>query len=97
MIEDKIFDSIAIYRFDVEMEDILKFRETLSSVNLPNEITFETKEGIFKINKKKKTFRILHRKYYPNKSFESDFVVMSMFKIALWSGYDCFLEDKYSN
>jgi hypothetical protein len=97
MVEDKIFDCIAMYRFDVELDDINKFREALCNESLPNVIIFETKEGVFKVNRKKKSFRILHRKYYPNKSLESDFVLMSMFKIALWSGYECFLESKYSN
>jgi hypothetical protein len=103
-IDDKIFNPLGIYSIDVSEESIDDFKEMVKRDDLPNEIVVDTIEGVFKLNKDKKEFRILKRNHYdqeiylgyPNQ-FQVDFQVFIAYKVAKLSGYNVFLEAKYSN
>ena len=97
-----IFECLNDFKFEVDSNDIERFKKTMTTKDLPNEFIFETNEGIFKVNKSKKEFRIIERHYYPSGiGFPSDeqieYTIMAMYKIASWSGYKVFLDPKYSN
>lgn len=102
MYSHTIFECLIDYKFEVDSNDIERFKKTMSVKDLPNEFIFETNEGLFKVNRKKMEFRILERYYYPSGiGFPSDeqieYTIMAMYKIASWSGYKVYLDAKYSN
>lgn len=102
MFYDTIFETIIDFKFEVDKDDIDRFIQTMSVKDLPNEFVFQTNEGVFKVNRNKKEFRILERHYYPKGvGFPSDeqveYTLMAMYKIASWSGFKVFLDPKYSN
>lgn len=102
MVDDKIFSTLLVMGFDVTQDDIDRFNDVMSSRALPNSFVFETEEGVFKINRKRKEFRIVKRKYFQvNDKIvlpeQIDYTIMAMYKIACWSGYKVFLDEKYSN
>jgi len=102
MLYNTIFDCLFDYKFEVDNDDIERFKQTMLIKGLPNEFIFETQEGIFKVNNNKKEFRIIQRHYYPSGiGFPTDeqieYTIMAMYKIASWSGYKVYLDPKYSN
>jgi hypothetical protein len=102
MIDDKIFSTLLLHGFNVEDEDIERFHKVMNTRGLPSEFIFETQEGVFKVNRKRKEFRIVKRKYFEFNGRvvlpqEIDYTIMAMYKIASWSGYKVFLDEKYSN
>lgn len=103
-IDDKIFNPISIYSLDISEESIEDFKKMVEREDLPDEVIVDTIEGVFKLNKVKKEFRILKRNHYdqdiflgyPN-DFQIDFQVFLAYKTAKLSGFNVFLENKYSN
>jgi hypothetical protein len=102
MVDDKIFCCIIDFDFDVTDDDVERFRFAIELADAPKEFVFQTNEGIFKVNKQRKEFRVLQRKYngfgmfIPN-LIEVDYTIMAMCKIACWSGYKVYLDTKFSN
>lgn len=102
MVDDKIFSTLLVMGFDVTQDDIDRFNDVMNNWSLPNTFVFETEEGVFKINRKRKEFRIVKRKYFEFSGKvvlpeQIDYTIMAMYKIASWSGYNVFLDEKYSN
>jgi len=103
--EELMFDNLSFYGMKVKKRDIELFKKRALSPELPDEYVFETLEGIFKINKIKKEFRVLKRNYFfdeldmlnhPNKQ-QIDFQVFMIYRIALRAGFKVYLENKFSN
>jgi hypothetical protein len=100
MVYDTIFECLFDAKYDVDKQDIDRFVGVMKSRNLPKDFIFETQEGIFKINKKRREFKIIKRKYIDGDyeyNMKVDYAIMALYKIACWSGYNAFLEIKYSN
>lgn len=103
-IDDKIFNPLSLYSVKVEEEMVADFKKMVSSDEFPDEVVIDIVEGVFKINKLKKEFRILKRHSYdaeiylgyPN-DFQIDLQVFIAYKVAKLSGFKVFLENKYSN
>jgi hypothetical protein len=102
--DDKIFKNIDVYNFDVTDEQVFKFKTETLDKKLPNEYIVESFVGFFKVNKSKKEFRILKRKYYNYLDFlnypkdeDIDNAIFITYKVAIKSGFKVFLESKYSN
>jgi hypothetical protein len=69
-----------------------------------DEFIIDSLEGFFKVNRIKKEFRILKRKYYDPEIYlgypsndEIDRAICILYKVAIKSGYKVFLESKFLN
>ena len=85
--------------YEVSQKDIALFLEAVDHSKMPDSFYFETTEGIFKVSKTKREFRVIMRKPQKNseKTFDADLTIMAMYKTAKRSGFKCFLETKYMN
>jgi hypothetical protein len=103
-INDTIFNNLNLYSLEIDEQMITDFKEMVSKEDFPDEVIIDITEGVFKINKLKKEFRILKRYHYdqeiylgyPNE-FQIDMQVFIAYKVAKLSGFNVFLEPKYSN
>jgi hypothetical protein len=98
MIIDTIFLDLNFNLVKVDNYDVMTFEKAFDSVG-EDLFCFRTPDAIFKIDKIKKEFRVLHRYEFISlrKSLEHDAVVMTLYKIAKRSGYKVFLEPKFMN
>jgi hypothetical protein len=99
MVQDKIFMSLDYGVYRVTNRDIAMFLNAIDHDKMPDSFVFETTEGIFKVDRKIKVFRIVMRKQQKDleSSIEADLTIMAMYKTAKRSGYKCYLEIKYMN
>jgi len=102
--EDLMFMDLSMLSVEVTDEEIEQFLYAISRKGIPNQFTFETIQGIFRINRKKKEFRILKRSRYDDLDLfdyptdaEIDEEIAFICKLANRSGYKFYLENKYSN
>jgi hypothetical protein len=99
MCEGLIFGNIANFEIQILKEDIDLFKGVLNDKKIPDEFIMQTNEGVFIVNKRKKTLRIFERKYKNNKlkkdEIDSSTYVVS--KIASKCGFTIFLDTQYSN
>ena len=103
--DELMFDNLSLYGMKVKKSDIELFKKRALAPDLPEDYIFETLEGIFKINKTKKEFRVLKRKYFsdelsiiglPNRQ-QIDYQIFLIYRIALRAGFKVYLENKFSN
>jgi hypothetical protein len=102
--EDLICKSLDMLKISIDKEDIELFEYAVSRDGMPNEFTFESTQGYFKVNVNKKEFRILKRNHYGElvllgypTDAEIDKEIAFIWKLACRSGYKVYLENKYSN
>ena len=103
-IDDKIFNPISLYGIEIDEDMVTDFKEMVESDEFPKEVIVDNVYGTFKVNKEKNEFRILKRNSYdldiylryPN-DLQIDMEVFVAYKVAKLSGFNVFLENKYSN
>lgn len=98
MTNDTIFIDLNFQLIQVDNHDIMTFERAFNNV-FEEVFCFRTPDAVFKIDKVKREFRVLHRYEFQSlrKSMEHDAVVMALYKIAKRSGYKVFLEPKFMN
>ena len=105
MEDDLIFGNLAFYSAKANINEAKEFKRVALSKHLPDEYCFEGIQCVIKINKIKRQFRIMSRKYYTHEEcmlgypskMDVDIDTMMAFKIAKLAGFEVFLEPKYSN
>jgi len=103
-IDDKIFNPISLYGIKIDDEVVENFKEMVNQDDFPDEVVVDIVQGVFKINKVKKEFRILKRYSYDREIYlgypsdlQIDLEIFTAYKVAKLSGFEVFLENKYSN
>lgn len=105
MANDLIIDDISLMAVKVDKDSVKGMQQIAVDDSLPNEFSFEGVEGKFKINRRKKEFRVLFRNSFSSHPFshllpsdqDIDFTILKSIKIAIGAGYKVFLEPKFSN
>ena len=94
--EDLFCGKLSYLKIEVSSNDVTFFLDSIMDEDLPEDFMFEVDEGIIKINRLKKEFRILKRNV-TNNPCDADIQMMIVMKIAKRAGFKLFLEPKYSN
>lgn len=99
MSEGLIFGDISNFDIKIKKEDIELFMKVINDQSVPNEFVMQTHEGVFIVNKKKKSLKIFERRYQ-NQKLTKNQIDLSTFivsKIAVKCGFSITLDVKYSN
>jgi len=94
-----------VYYMPITKAEIDIFRDFTLNVVPDKEYFVTAIEATYKIDKKKRTLRIVERNYGVSDAIENqilsnrfiDFQVMKLCKTAMYSGFRVFLESKFSN
>jgi hypothetical protein len=105
MANDMLIDDITLMKVKVDRESVDGMLQVAMDNTLPNEFSFEGVEGIFKINRSKKEFYVLHRNSYSRHPLshllptdaDIDLTILKSIKIAKKAGFKIYLEPKFSN
>jgi hypothetical protein len=83
-------------KIDVSSKDVMFFIDAIMDEEMPEEFVLEVDEGVIKLNRIKKEFRVIKRNV-TNNPCNADIQMMIVMKIAKKAGFKLFLEPKYSN
>jgi hypothetical protein len=95
-IEDFFCGKLSYMKIDVSSKDVMFFLDAIMDEEMPEEFVLEVDEGVIKLNRIKKEFRVIKRNV-TNNPCNADIQMMIVMKIAKRAGFKLFLEPKYSN
>jgi hypothetical protein len=100
---DLLFKNIEAMTIDVDSKDVRQFTKDLEAIEM-NEFVLKDFNSKFRINKAKKTMKVLYRNYKDGTdivdmvhNLESDIESAFIIKSACRIGYSIIFEDKHSN